>query len=276
MSLLYFPPVLLVLLILISSSLILSQRSIFPVFRFLAYFLLGYVTFIEIIIFINVFGLIPEFDITFTGILTIIYLLSMSWVLLFSILLNIKRNNILEKFALYSLISILSFVSLSIFTNIWFVYNITISLFILLLLIGISFYRKQDERYKWFIRPCVILFIFDLVSFLSDSWLLSSQIFGVYSPILTFTLTLSITGFGFVLLYHDAPARFRMISFYIIMISIIFSFPTFLYFLMIASLSLPLFSIVPLIVAINVGVALFYLCIGIYQWRISWAIWKSG
>ncbi|MCK4381176.1 MAG: hypothetical protein KAW51_08580, partial [Candidatus Lokiarchaeota archaeon] len=39
---------------------------------------------------------------------------------------------------------------------------------------------------------------------------------------------------------------------------------------------MPFGSIVPLIFAINLGVFLFYLCIGIYQWRISWAIWKSG
>jgi len=162
------------------------------------------------------------------------------------------------------------------FTNIFLPYNITISLFILLLFIGISFYRKKDERYKWFINPCILLFVFDLVSFISTVWLFNNQIFEAYNLILTFTLTLTMTGFGFVLLYNDAPARFRKKSFYVVLITIIISFPTFLYFLIIASLSMPLFSLVPLIVAINVGVALFYLSIGIYQWRISWAIWKSG
>ncbi|MFX1419828.1 MAG: hypothetical protein ACFE9N_12995, partial [Promethearchaeota archaeon] len=121
------------------------------------------------------------------------------------------------------------------------------------------------------------LFIFDLVSFLSYSWFFRNPIFLSYNPILTFTLTLSITGFGFILLYNDAPARFRQKSFlYIVLPSIVISFPTFVYFLIIAGLSIPVFSIIPLIVAINFGVFLFYLCIGIYQWRISWAIWKSG
>jgi hypothetical protein len=85
------------------------------------------------------------------------------------------------------------------------------------------------------------------------------------------------TGFGFVLLYNKAPARFRQKSFlYIVLPSIVLSFPTFLYFLIIAALSLPIWSLVPFIVAINFGVFLFYLSIGIYHWRISWAIWKAG
>ncbi|MFW9941269.1 MAG: hypothetical protein ACFFFT_09520 [Candidatus Thorarchaeota archaeon] len=33
---------------------------------------------------------------------------------------------------------------------------------------------------------------------------------------------------------------------------------------------------IPIIIVINVAVFLFYLSVGIYQWRISWAIWKSG
>lgn len=271
-SLLYFPSILSVFLLLISYLFILSRRSIFPIFRFLSYILLSYVSCVEIIVILIGYGVIAGFEIIFT----IVYLLSMIVVIFFSILLNIKKNNNLEKFSLYSLISLLSFASLSLFTNIFPIYNITISLFILLLFIGISFYRRQDERYKWFINPCILLFIFDLVSFMSYSWLFNNPIFRFYNPILTFTLTLTMTGFGFVLLYNDAPARFRKKSFYIVLISIILSFPTFLYFLIIAALSMPLFSLVPLITAINVGVILFYLSIGIYQWKISWAIWKSG
>ncbi|MFX0034512.1 MAG: hypothetical protein ACFE9I_02590 [Candidatus Hermodarchaeota archaeon] len=138
-------------------------------------------------------------------------------------------------------------------------------------------YRQKDERYKWFINPCVLLFIFDFISFLSYSWFFNNPIFKLYNPILTFTLTLSMTGFGFILLYNKAPARFRKKSFlYVILPSIVFSFPTFLYFLIIAALSMPLWSVVPFIVAINFGVFLFYFSIGIYQWRISWTIWKSG
>ncbi|MEE9376598.1 MAG: hypothetical protein V3V33_01005 [Candidatus Lokiarchaeia archaeon] len=276
LSLLYFGSILSIFLILISYSIILSQRSIIPIFRFLSYFLLSYFTFLEIVVILSTNNIIAGFDIALTGIFLIIYLLSMSGVLTFSILLNIKKNNNLEKFYLYSVISLLSFVSLMTFTNILIIYNITISLFILLLFIGIFFYHQKDERYKWFIKPCVILFIFDLISFLSGFWLFSNQIFGMYNAILTFTLTLSITGFGFVLMYNDAPARFRKRSFYIVLISIVLSFPTFVYFLVIAALSMPLWSLIPLIVVIDFGVFLFYFSIGIYQWKISRAIWRSG
>ena len=275
-SLLYYDSILSIFLILISYIIILSQRSIIPIFRFMSYFVLSYITFIEILIIINTFDILIGFEYIFLGVLLMIYFITTISVLFFSIILNMKKNNTLEKFALYSLISLLSFVSLTTFTNILLMYNITISLFIYLLFMGIFFYRQQDERYKWFIKPCVVLFIFDLISFLSYSWFFNNEIFGVYNPILTFTLTMSITGFGFVLLYNDIPGRFRKRSFYIVLGSIIISFPTFTYFLIIASLSMPLVSTVPLIFAINLGVFLFYFCIGIYHWRVSWAIWKSG
>jgi len=277
LSLIYFGSILSIFLILISYSLILSQRSIIPIFRFLSYFLLSYFTFLEIMVILSTNNIIAGFDIAITGIFIIIYLLSMSGVLIYSILLHIKKNNNLEKFALYTLISLLSFVSLMTYTNILLLYNVTISLFLLLLFTGMFFYHQKDERYKWFIKPCVILFVFDLISFLSYFWLFNSQIFAAYNPVLTFTLTMTITGFGFILLYNSSPARFRKKSFYIVLISIILSFPTFLYFIIIASsLTMPLFSLVPLIFAIDFGVLLFYLSIGIYQWKISGAIWRSG
>lgn len=275
-SLLYFGLFFSPILIVIVAIFILTKRNIFPIYRFITYFLLSYVIIVDVLVVLTFYEVITAYNIDLIGLFAINYPLSLSGVLFFSILLNIKRNNTFEKFSLYFLISTLSFIYLSLFTNILLLYNITISLFLFLLFLGISFYRKEDERYKWFINPCVILFVFDFISFMSYFVLFSGPIFSEFNPILTFTLTLSMTGFAFVLLYNNAPARFRKKSFYIVLISIVISFPTFIYFLIIAALSMPLLSIVPLIVSINFGVFLFYLSIGIYQWKVSWAIWKSG
>jgi len=275
-SLLFFNSILLFFSILVSYVLILSKRSRLTISKFLSYFLLSYVTFVEFIAILKTYNIIIELSFNLIGIFIIIYLLALTLVLSFSILLNLKKNNGLEKYLLYSIIPNISFGVLNILTNILVIYNITISLFIFLFLIGIQLYRQNDERYKWFIKPCIILFIFDLVSFMSYSWLFNNQIFELYSPVLTFTLTASFTGFGFVLLYNDSPRKFRKTSFLIVLSSIILSFPIFVYFLIIASLSLPLLSIVPLIFAINFSVFLFYFSLGVFQWRISWAIWKSG
>jgi hypothetical protein len=141
---------------------------------------------------------------------------------------------------------------------------------------GIYFYRKKNVLYKWFIRPCVLLLIFNAISFISYSFLFNNPQYLKYSPILTFTFTLSLTGFGFVGLYNKAPANFRKKSFYFVLISIIISFPVFLYYLIIASVPALVGDVIPLIISINIGVILFYLSIIIYQWRISWAIWESG
>ncbi|MFW9829293.1 MAG: hypothetical protein ACFFEY_17085, partial [Candidatus Thorarchaeota archaeon] len=274
--LLLYGSILSIFLVVISYLLTLSKRSIFPIFRFSLYLLLSYCTFVETCVIISFYNPIYTFYIGLIGFYAILYLLSLCIVLIFSILLNFKKNNSLEEFSLYSVISVLSFVILILYTTIHPLYNVTISMFEFLLFTGISFYRKNDERYKWFIKPCVILFAFDLISFLSNYLFFINPIFDLYKPILTFTLTLSLTGFSFILLYNDSPPRFRRISFYIVLISIVLSFPIFIYFLIIAGLSMPILSLIPLTVAINLGVFLFYLSIGIYQWKISWAIWKSG
>jgi len=104
-------------------------------------------------------NIIAGLEIGLTELYIILYLLSMGGILIFSILLHTKKNNNLEKFTLYTLIALLSFVSLMTYTDILLLYNITISLFQVLLFLGIFFYHQKDERYKWFIKPCVILFI---------------------------------------------------------------------------------------------------------------------
>ncbi|MFX1366500.1 MAG: hypothetical protein ACFFCE_03250 [Promethearchaeota archaeon] len=237
---------------------------------------MSYYTFAAILVILDSYGVVIGLNLTNISIIINLYLLTTISVLIFSITLNIKKNNTQEKFSLYLLISILSFISLMNFTNILAIYNVTISIFLFLFFTGIYFHHQKDERYKWFIKPCVILFVFDFISFLSYSWFFNNQIYGTYNPILTFTLTLSISDFGLILLYNDAPKRLRNKFFFAILASIVIAFPTFLYFIIIASLSMHVLSIVPLIFAIDFGVFLFYFCIGIYHWRISWTIWKSG
>ncbi|KKM19802.1 hypothetical protein LCGC14_1651940, partial [marine sediment metagenome] len=214
--LLFFNSILIIFPILISYILILSKRSVFTISRFLSYFLLSYVTFIEFIAILNTYNIILEINFNLIGIFIIVYLLTLTVVLSFSILLNLKKNNSLEKYLLYSIIPTITFAVFNVLTNILLIYNFTISLFIFLLLIGIQLYRQNDERYKWFINPCILLFIFDLVSFMSYSWLFNNQIFELYSPVLTFMLTTSFTGFGFVLLFNDSPVKFRKTSFLIV------------------------------------------------------------
>ena len=275
-SLLYFDSILSIFLFILSYTLILSERSLSPIFRFLSYQMLSFITLIKIFALLEFYDIVFEFNLIFIGFSINIYLLTFISVLLFSILLHFKKNNFLEKFSLYTSFSILSFIYLITYTNILILYAITISVFIFLLLVGIHFYRKNDEHYKWFIKPCILLFIFDFISFISYSLLFNHPPYLDFYPILTFTLTLSVTGFGFVLLFNKSSERFRKISFTINLISLILSFPIFIYFLIISSLSIPIGEPIPIIIAINLSVLLFYISIGIYQWKISWMIWKSG
>ncbi|MFX0080680.1 MAG: hypothetical protein ACFE94_02905 [Candidatus Hodarchaeota archaeon] len=275
-SLLYIYWIILIIPVFLAIILLLYRRSLNLIFRFISYFLLSYVIFIDLLSIFNNFEILGGFNLFLFGFLTSTYLLTLISILLFSIWLNFKRNNNLEKFVLYSLLSLLSFTLLNSYTNVLILYNITISLFIFLLFMGIYFYRQENEYYKWFIKPCILLLIFDFISFISYFILFNNPIYISFNPILTFTLTTSITGFTFVLLYNKAPARFRKISFYFTLFAINICFPTFLYFCIVSPFPSLFGDPIPTIIVINVAVFLFYLCIGIYQWRISWAIWKSG
>ncbi|MFX1427079.1 MAG: hypothetical protein ACFFBE_11550, partial [Promethearchaeota archaeon] len=236
LSLLYDYRLIYVVPILFTLIILLYRRSLNLIYRFFSYFIMSYVLFIDLLSIFSDFGILRGFNFTLFGFLVCNYLLTLATVLLVSIWLNLKRNNNGEKLVLYSVFSCLSFILLSTYTNILLLYNITISLFIFLFLIGVYFYRQKNDLYKWFIRPCVLLLVFDFISFISYAVLFNNQTYISFSPILTFTLTMSLTGFTFILLYNKAPARFRSISFYFILFAIIISFPLFLYSFIVSSI----------------------------------------
>jgi len=272
----YFNSLFTLLLLLIAYIIVLSQRNRNLILRLLCYVLLSYLVYAELIalfdfyLILSVFGSIP------TGFYICVQILIIISILFLSIILNVNRRNTIEKFSLYSFMSIFSFVYFLTYTIIPIIYNFTISLFIFLSLIGIFFYRQKDDRYKWFIRPCILLFIFDSISFLSYAVFFRFPPFNEFNLILSFTLTLFVTGFAFVFVYNKSPTEFRKRSFYIVLASNTLSFPVFLYFFLIAALSLPLVDPIILTISINTAIFLFYLSVGIFQWKISWAIWRVG
>ncbi len=163
------------------------------------------------------------------------------------------------------------------------VFNLIITFILIVSLLSpitFSYFEKFElvsEEYRFFIkRFTVILFITDILSFISYSWLFNNPIHGEVNFVLTTTLTLSLTGLAYVLLFYKSRLPLRRISFFIVLPCIVISFPIFLYFFISVSLSIPFGDPFPLIIAIDVGIFLFYLSIGLYQWKISWAIWRTG
>jgi hypothetical protein len=261
-----------IFLLLIIYILILYRRNRNIIIRSICYCSLGYVVYINSIL------LIKDLFIFFPFWLDVSLIIGIMISILFaSILLNLKRNNNTEKFSLYTLVSIQSFLSILILYPAFPVfYNFTISLLIFLALVGNFFYNKGDEKYKWFIRPSILLFIFDLISYLSYAIFFNNPLFIEFNLILSFNLTITITGLAFVSLYNKSPPVFRKRVFYIVLTLITISFPIFIYFLIIAAFSLSVWEPIIFIVSLNIGILLYYLSIGIYQWKISWAIWKAG
>ncbi|MHA1241566.1 MAG: hypothetical protein ACTSQU_12380, partial [Promethearchaeota archaeon] len=118
--------------------------------------------------------------------------------------------------------------------------------------------------------------VFNLISFLSYYILFNNPFFIEFNPILTFTLTLSVTSIIYVWTYNKAPENFRRLSFYIAFSSYILSIPTFMYFFLNVFFNLPIWDPFLFIITINIGVLLFYLSVGFYYWKFSWVIWKTG
>ena len=255
--------------------LLISNRNRNFVFRTIGYISLSLLILVKLITTLNYYMLIPLDLVDFSYYL-FYFSFSLMIVLFFSIVLNIRNVNVIEKFTLYTLISIITFLLLLYNTIIPLIYIISFSLFLFLLLTGNFYYRKKNDLYKWFIRPCVLLMVFSLISFISYNILFTNPIFIDYNPILTFTLTLSVTSICYVGTYNKAPENFRRISFYIAFSSYIISIPTFMYFFLNASFNLPIWDPFLLIISINIGILLFYLSVGLYYWKFSWVIWKMG
>ncbi|MBY9014257.1 MAG: hypothetical protein KGD68_01055 [Candidatus Lokiarchaeota archaeon] len=256
--------------------LLISNRNRNYVFRTISYFSLSWLILVKLITTLNYYMLLPSLDLFDFPFYLFYFNFSLMIVLFFSIVLNIRNVNVIEKFALYLLISIITFNLLLYNTIIPLIYNISFSLFLFLILTGNFYYKQKNDLYKWFIRPCVLLMVFNLISFLSYYILFNNPIFIDFNPILTFTLTLSVTSISYVGTYNKAPENFRRRSFYIAFSSYIISIPTFMYFFLNASFNLPVWDPFLLIITINIGILLFYLSVGFYYWKFSWVIWKTG
>ena len=254
----------------------LSNRNRNFITRVIFYISLSLFIFVKVIGTLNLYMIIPPFNFSYIFIYSFIYIFSLISVLFLSIGFNLKKTNVIEKFTLYVLISTTSLLLLIINTDIPLLYNISICLFIFLILTGNFFYRQKDERYKWFIRPCVLLLTFGFMSYLSFYIFFNNPIFEHFRTILTFTLTSTITGIAYVGTYNKTPEKFRKITFYIAFSIYTISFPIFMYFFLNAVFSLPLWDTFLFLITINIGIVLFYVSIGFYYWKFSWTIWKAG
>lgn len=243
------------------------------IWHLINYFVISFLCLIELNLFIIKFNLLP-FTYIHPGIFAWIYFISFISILFISIILNFKRINILEELLLDFLIPCLIFTSILIFFPIPIFYNITISITILLFLISLFFYRKKDDIYIWFIRPCALLFLFNLISIGSYFIIFSLPIYLEYNLILSSTLTFSIIGFCFALFYHNLEKKFKSKVISIVLILSVIS--SFIFSYLIIEISFTLAFIFPWLIAGNMAIILLYISIGIYQWKISWAIWKSG
>ncbi|TFG25799.1 MAG: hypothetical protein EU533_00715 [Promethearchaeota archaeon] len=260
---------------LIAAIILLSRRNNNLISRYFVYILFTLSAYIYILNYFS-FILPPEWRYS-----TIVLSISLLSVLFISISTNSQKVNDVEKFSMYLILSFLSFISFSLIPEFSIIpgllYNGTFSLLIFLTLTGNHYYQKRDSRYKLFIRPCVVLAVFDFTSFLFYGLLFNNPpFFPDYHSMLSFTATFSLTGFTFVSLYHESPQRFRRLSFFIILPLLTLSVPVFVYFFTYATFPALRTSIIPLTISLNVGIIFFFVAIGLYQWKFSRAIWKTG
>ncbi|MHA1757337.1 MAG: hypothetical protein ACTSVV_11245, partial [Promethearchaeota archaeon] len=275
-SLLYYNSFLILITLLLSSSILLSSRNINIFIRFIIYLLLSYINFTFISAILINQNILSFSHPRILELLISLFIIILTEVLSISVILHVKRNNTIEEFAIYSLLSILLFILLNMHAIISTFYNITITFLLFLSFLSLSFYKKKDPRYRWFLKTLVLLSLFDFTSLISSLVLFASTQFTNYQLILNYSFSIGLTCLSFTWLYNKSPTHFRKISFFIALTILTLSFPIFSYFLLVALYSTTLFNPFFLIISINIGIFLFYFSIGIYQWKISWLIWKVG
>ena len=274
---LYINPIANIILYGISSLIILKYRGRNIIQRILIYIVLSAILFIEINSLLTLFSAVQELRIFSLEFYMLIYIASLLGVLFLSIISNYSHINFPEKFSLYALMAIWSFIYLFAYTNILLLYNITIAAFIFLLFSGLFFKRTlEDSRYKWFIRPCILLFVFDLVSWVCYSFLFVSNKFPLFNSLLTFILTLNCTAIAIILLYNDSPEKLRKRLFYPSLGAIIGGIPSFIILLFLTYLPIQIEILYLFIIAGNISIFLYFISLGIYDWEISKQIWERG
>ncbi|MCK4282469.1 MAG: oligosaccharide repeat unit polymerase, partial [Candidatus Lokiarchaeota archaeon] len=172
-SLLYIEPLISFIFLFLLYIIIFRVRNENLILRVLNIFLLSYITFLR---FYLMFHIYSGFDFSIfepipLGFFIIEYLVSLSCVLFFAIILNLKKHFHLEKFILYGSISAISFVFFLTFTNILLLYNITISLGIILFFYSVFLRRIGDKNYHLYKKTLIVLIIFDVISYISYQFL---------------------------------------------------------------------------------------------------------
>ncbi|TFG03162.1 MAG: hypothetical protein EU542_03160 [Promethearchaeota archaeon] len=264
------------LFILIVYSLLLYNRNKNIIFRLITYLALSIFFFNELIINFDAFNYLKLYTVNEGGIFLFLGLVSIISVLIFSIVINSRGENFIERHLLYIFISSISYISFFIFTSVAQIYSITISISILLLLLGISLRRQRNEVYKWFIGLSIILLTFDLVLFISETFLFTGILFQTYKTVLSHTLTLSLTGILFISIFYSASEKSRKYSFYSAFGLLLVVIPNFIYFFLISLFSLPLYDPIVLIISIDAFIFLFYVSIALYQGKLTWQVWRTG
>ena len=264
------------LFILIIYSILLYNRNKNIIFRLITYLALSVFFFNELIINFDAFNYLKLFTVNDGGIFLFLGLFSIITVLIFSIIINSRGENFIEQHLLYIFISSFSYISFLIFTSVAQIYSITISISILLLSLGISLQRQRNEFYKWFIGLSIILLTFDLVLFISETFLFVGILFQTNKVVLSYTLTLSLTGILFISIFYSATEKSRKYSFYTAFGLLLVVIPNFIYFFLISLFSLPLYDPIVLIISIDAFIFLFYVSIALYQGKFTWQVWRSG
>lgn len=276
LCILWLEPIFSIPLLLLLEIIFVSTRPKKLHTRWMLYLVISLIVFVKFFIFfeqLNILDLVATLP---YGITIILYLSNLVPIFGFSILLNLKENNFYEKFCLYLTLSALVFVSLISFTTIFLLYEFTISLFLFFLLFGIDYYLRGDQKYKLFIKPSVIIFVFNVISWISYMFLFTRPDLLLYNFILTFSLTASITSLTFIILYNDIVDPLRKIFIVLACLSITVFIPTFMYVLFISYFQFYFADPIIILISLNIAFILSYISIAIYYWEISWRIWKVG
>ncbi len=265
-----------ILVLFILYTIISLERKENLIIRFLIYVILSFVGFIKILNFFEATSLLEVVMGYPICIILIIFLMNFSLVLIFSVGINYKKINLIEKYLFYSLISSILFIFIFNFTRILLIYNITISILVFLFIVTFDYYLREDKRYKWFIKPCIILLLFNISSWISYSFLFTDSSYQLYNIILTFALTSIFTSFGVIFLFNKLSKSLRKLIFYISLTTITLFIPGFIYTLLISYFGFYFGDPILIIIILDAIIFLFFISVGIYKWKISWAIWRVG
>ncbi|MFX0100049.1 MAG: hypothetical protein ACFFCS_10755 [Candidatus Hodarchaeota archaeon] len=204
------------------------------------------------------------------------YMMALVAAMIASIIANPGKNTYPEKAILDFTLSLLTYMVFSTFTPVSQFHCVTYSVITFLFLGALLLRASKDDLWCVFLKCWFLVIVFHFTNWSGSDLFFTNPLFPETNNFMVSILTYNSSVIAFIFFFRKDVAKVKKYSFTPVLLGIIITIPLFIYNLLTVYFPVPLEAPIPLLISLNIGVALFYVMIGVYNWEFSGKIWKFG